>query len=149
MGSPFLHFDLGCSHLPENSILFVNRPFSAQFSNCCNSLNFEAKIWFGTFLWPSDQIYSWQFIQTPCRFIKMLLIFITFLFIFLPGSVTSTWSHYCHNSEFVVTQCWSEWREGTRRCFLQILWIPMYIVVKTEELYCLQVLLGRADGAQA
>ena len=48
MGSPFLHFALGRSHLPENSILFVNRPFSAQFSNCCNSLNFEAKINFNT-----------------------------------------------------------------------------------------------------
>ena len=48
MGSPFLHFALGCSHLPENSILFVNRPFSARFSNCCNSLNFEAKINFNT-----------------------------------------------------------------------------------------------------
>ena len=48
MGSPFLHFALGRSHLPENSILFVNRPFSARFSNCCNSLNFEAKINFNT-----------------------------------------------------------------------------------------------------
>ena len=48
MGSPFLHFALGCSHLPENSILFINRPFSAQFSNYCNSLNFEAKINFNT-----------------------------------------------------------------------------------------------------
>ena len=48
MGSPFLHFALGRSHLPENSILFVNRPFSAQFSNCCNSLNFEVKINFNT-----------------------------------------------------------------------------------------------------
>ena len=48
MGSPFLHFALGCSHLPENSILFINRPFSARFSNCCNSLNFEAKINFNT-----------------------------------------------------------------------------------------------------
>ena len=26
------------------------------------------KIWFGQFLWPSDQIYSWQFIETPCRY---------------------------------------------------------------------------------
>ena len=25
------------------------------------------KIWFGPFLWPSDPIYSWQFIETPCR----------------------------------------------------------------------------------
>ena len=25
------------------------------------------KILFGTFLWLSDQIYLWQFIQTPCR----------------------------------------------------------------------------------
>ena len=24
------------------------------------------KIWFGPFLWPSDPIYSWQFIETPC-----------------------------------------------------------------------------------
>ena len=48
MGSPFLHFALGRSHLPENSILFVNRPFYARFSNCCNSLNFEAKINFNT-----------------------------------------------------------------------------------------------------
>ena len=31
-------------HLPENSILFRNRPFAARFSNCSNSLNFEAKI---------------------------------------------------------------------------------------------------------
>ena len=30
--------------MPENAILFVNRPFAARFSNCCNSLNFEAKI---------------------------------------------------------------------------------------------------------
>ena len=44
MGSPFLHFALGCSHLPENSILYINRPFAARFSNCFNSLNFEAKI---------------------------------------------------------------------------------------------------------
>ena len=48
MGSPFLHFALGRSHLPENSILFVNRPFSARFSNYCKSLNFEAKINFNT-----------------------------------------------------------------------------------------------------
>ena len=48
MGSPFLHFALGRSHLPKNSILFVNSPVSAQFSNCCNSLNFEAKINFNT-----------------------------------------------------------------------------------------------------
>ena len=48
MGSPFLHFAQRCSHLPENSILFVNRPFSARFSNYCNSLNFEAKINFNT-----------------------------------------------------------------------------------------------------
>ena len=48
MGSPFLHFALGHSHLPENSILFVNMPFSARFSNCCNSLNFEVKINFNT-----------------------------------------------------------------------------------------------------
>ena len=44
MGSLFLHFALGRSHLPENAILFINRPFAARFSNCCNSLNFEAKI---------------------------------------------------------------------------------------------------------
>ena len=48
MGSPFLHFALGRSHLPENAILFINRPFSARFSNCCNSLNFEVKINFNT-----------------------------------------------------------------------------------------------------
>merc|ERR1712038_501573 len=48
MGSSFLHFALGCSHLPENSILFRNRPFAARFSNCSNSLNFEAKINFNT-----------------------------------------------------------------------------------------------------
>ena len=48
MGSPFLHFALGGSHLPENSILLVNRPFSARFSNSCNSLNFEANINFNT-----------------------------------------------------------------------------------------------------
>ena len=48
MGSPFLHFALGHSHLPENSILFRNRPFAARFSKCCNSLNFEAKINFNT-----------------------------------------------------------------------------------------------------
>ena len=44
MGSPFLHFALGRSHLPENSILYINSPFAAQFSNCSNLLNFEAKI---------------------------------------------------------------------------------------------------------
>ena len=48
MWSPFLHFALGRSQLPENSILLVNRPFSARFPNCCNSLNFEAKINFNT-----------------------------------------------------------------------------------------------------
>jgi len=48
MGSLFLHFALGRSHLPENAILFVNRPFAAQYSNCCNSLNFQAKINFKT-----------------------------------------------------------------------------------------------------
>ena len=36
------------SHFPENSILYVNRPFAARFSNCSNSLNFEAKISFNT-----------------------------------------------------------------------------------------------------
>ena len=30
-GSPFLHFALGRSHLPENAILFINRPFAARF----------------------------------------------------------------------------------------------------------------------
>ena len=44
MGSPFLHFALGRNYLPENAILFVNRPFAARFSNFYNSLNFEAKI---------------------------------------------------------------------------------------------------------
>ena len=39
-----MHFALGCSHLRENSILFANWQFSAQFSNCSNSLNFEDKI---------------------------------------------------------------------------------------------------------
>ena len=48
MGSPFLHFALGRSHLPENSILFVNRPFAARFSNYSNSINFKAKINFNT-----------------------------------------------------------------------------------------------------
>ena len=48
MGSPFLHFALGRSHLPENSLLYLNRPFAVQFSNCSNSLNFEAKINFNT-----------------------------------------------------------------------------------------------------
>ena len=38
----------GRSHLPENSILYINRPFAARFSNCSNSLNFEAKINFNT-----------------------------------------------------------------------------------------------------
>ena len=51
-----------------------------------------------------------------------------------PSSCLKCLRHF-YNSEFVVTQCWSEWREGARRCFLQILWIPMYIVVRTEELY--------------
>ena len=44
MGSVFLSFALGCSHLPKNSILSTKRQFSAHFSNCSNSLNFEAKI---------------------------------------------------------------------------------------------------------
>ena len=44
MGSVFLSFALGCSHLPKNSILSAKRQFSAHFSNCSNSLNFEAKI---------------------------------------------------------------------------------------------------------
>ena len=44
----YSNLKIGRSHLPENSILFVNRPFSAQFSNCCNLLNFEAKINFNT-----------------------------------------------------------------------------------------------------
>ena len=44
MGSVFLSFALGCSHLPKNSILSAKRQFSACFSNCSNSLNFEAKI---------------------------------------------------------------------------------------------------------
>ena len=44
MGSVFLSFALGCSHLPKNSILSAKRQFSARFSNCSNSLNFEAKI---------------------------------------------------------------------------------------------------------
>ena len=48
MGSPFLHFALGRSHLPENSILFVNRPFAARFSNYSKSINFKAKINFNT-----------------------------------------------------------------------------------------------------
>ena len=30
--------------MPENSILFAKRQFRACFSNCSNSLNFEAKI---------------------------------------------------------------------------------------------------------
>ena len=44
MGSVFLSFALECSHLPKNSILSAKRQFSARFSNCSNSLNFEAKI---------------------------------------------------------------------------------------------------------
>merc|ERR1712218_372096 len=50
MGSPFLNFALGRSHLPENSILYINRPIDARFSYCCNSLNFEAKINFNATL---------------------------------------------------------------------------------------------------
>ena len=44
MGSVFLSFALGCSHLPKNSILSAKRQFSACFSNCSNSLNFKDKI---------------------------------------------------------------------------------------------------------
>ena len=44
VGSVFLSFALGCSHLPKNSILSAKRQFSACFSKCSNSLNFEAKI---------------------------------------------------------------------------------------------------------
>ena len=44
MGSVFLSFALGCSHLPKNSILLAKRQFSACFSNCSNSLNFKDKI---------------------------------------------------------------------------------------------------------
>ena len=44
VGSVFFSFALGCSHLPKNSILSAKRQFSARFSNCSNSLNFEAKI---------------------------------------------------------------------------------------------------------
>ena len=43
-----MHFALERSHLPENSILYINRPFAARFSNCSNSLNFEAKFNFNT-----------------------------------------------------------------------------------------------------
>ena len=43
-----MHFALERSHLPENSILYENRPFAARFSNCFNRLNFEAKINFNT-----------------------------------------------------------------------------------------------------
>ena len=39
-----MHFALGCCYLTENSILFANWQFAAQFSNYSNSLNFEAKI---------------------------------------------------------------------------------------------------------
>merc|ERR1711949_75893 len=44
MGLVFLSFALGCSHLPKNSILLAKRQFSACFSKCSHSLNFEAKI---------------------------------------------------------------------------------------------------------
>ena len=44
VGSVFLSFALECSHFPKNSILSAKRQFSARFSNCSNSLNFEAKI---------------------------------------------------------------------------------------------------------
>jgi len=44
VGSVFLSFALGCSHLPKNSILSAKRQFSACFSNCSNSLNFKDKI---------------------------------------------------------------------------------------------------------
>ena len=44
MGSVFLSFALGCSHLPKNSILLAKRQFSACFSNCSISLNFKDKI---------------------------------------------------------------------------------------------------------
>ena len=39
-----MHFALACSHFPENSYLLTNWQFCARFSNCSNSLNFEAKI---------------------------------------------------------------------------------------------------------
>ena len=44
MGSVFLSFALGCSHLPKNSILLAKRQISACFSNCSISLNFKDKI---------------------------------------------------------------------------------------------------------
>ena len=44
MGSVFLSFALGCSHLPKNSILLAKRQFSACFSNFSISLNFKDKI---------------------------------------------------------------------------------------------------------
>ena len=43
-----MHFALACSHFPENSYLLTNWQFCARFSNCSNSLNFEAKINFNT-----------------------------------------------------------------------------------------------------
>ena len=43
-----MHFALACSHFPENSYLLTNWQFCARFSNCSNSLNFEAKINFIT-----------------------------------------------------------------------------------------------------
>ena len=43
-----MHFALACSHFPENSFLLTNWQFCARFSNCSNSLNFEAKINFIT-----------------------------------------------------------------------------------------------------
>ena len=65
MGSPFLYLDLGHSHLPENSILFVNRPFAAQFSSFSNSHNFEAEINFKT---TRQNVLKWRKSCTGLRF---------------------------------------------------------------------------------
>ena len=64
-GSLFLHFVLGCIHLPENSILFAKRQFAAQFPKCSNSLNFEAKINCNT---PRQNVLKWRKTCTGLKF---------------------------------------------------------------------------------
>ena len=61
----------------------------------------EISFWKGNegmfkFMW-----LKFMFFMFINRLIKMLLIFITFLFIFLPRSVTSTWSHCCHKFPWI------------------------------------------------
>ena len=65
MGSSFFHFALGRSHLPENSIVNINRPFAAWFSNCSDSFNFEAKINFNT---SRQNELKWRKICTGLKF---------------------------------------------------------------------------------